>query len=171
MATAKRKPGSKKRRMGRPTKYRETHRTVVEQAAHPHAPLTDKDIADLFGVNEQTVKNWYGQYPDFLASVKKAKAVTDDHVERSLFERATGYSVPDVHFTATGQKIPVIKHYPPEVVACIFWLKNRRPKQWQESQTQRIDATMALNVRIISFAEAGGGDQGDQPEATDEREP
>lgn len=154
--------------MGRPIKYRETNPAVVEQAARPDAPMTDADIAELFGVSVGTVKTWKQTYPDFLTSVKKSKAIADDHVERSLFERATGYSVPDVHFTASGQRIPVIKHYPPDVVACIFWLKNRRPKEWQESQTQRIDATMALNVRIISFAEAGDGDP---PQPTDQAEP
>jgi len=142
---------------GRPTKYRKSHGAKVESAAESHAPLTDEDIADLFGVSEQTVKNWYKQYPEFLASVKRAKAVSDDKVERSLFERATGYSVPDVHITGKGTKIPIIKHYPPDVVACIFWLKNRRGEQWRDKQELTVDARSLADIAAVMRGAGDGG--------------
>lgn len=146
---------------GRPTKYRKTHGARVEQAAESHAPLTDEDIADLLGVSEATVKNWYGRYPEFMASVKKAKAVSDDKVERSLFERATGYSVPDVEIRAVSdgancgshiERVPIIKHYPPDVVACIFWLKNRRGAEWRDKQEH--EHTGTINVNMVNYADA-----------------
>ena len=120
---------------GRPTKYKPKNGASVIQAAMSGSSVTDREIARLFGVNEQTVKNWYQQYPEFLASVKRAKAISDDKVERSLFERATGYSVPDVVVSQyQGRTIitPIIKHYPPDVTAMIFWLKNRRPERWRD---------------------------------------
>ena len=52
-------------------------------------------------------------------------------VERSLYERANGYSYDAVKiFMPAGAKKPVyapyIEHVPPDVTAAIFWLKNRR---------------------------------------------
>jgi hypothetical protein len=144
-----------KKKMGRPTKYRVGHNDAVVSAAIAGSSVTDAEIAELFGVNEQTVKNWYEKYPDFIASVKKAKAISDDKVERSLFERATGYSVPDVHisqFEGTAVVTPIIKHYAPDVTACIFWLKNRRPGQWRDKQD--IEHSGNLNVTVIDYKDA-----------------
>lgn len=27
---------------------------------------------------------------------------------------------------------PLTKHYPPDTTACIFWLKNQKPKEWHD---------------------------------------
>jgi hypothetical protein len=29
---------------------------------------------------------------------------------------------------------PYVEHVPPDVTACIFWLKNRDPQHWRDSQ-------------------------------------
>ena len=31
-------------------------------------------------------------------------------------------------------KVPYVEHVPPDVTACIFWLKNRDPEHWRDSQ-------------------------------------
>ena len=41
-----------------------------------------------------------------------------------------------------------IEHYPPDVTACLFWLKNRRPDRWRD--VQNIDH--AVGVYHISEA-------------------
>jgi hypothetical protein len=56
-------------------------------------------------------------------------------VERSLYERANGYSYDAVKiFMPAGAKKPVyapcVEHMPPDVTACIFWMKNRMPGRW-----------------------------------------
>jgi hypothetical protein len=33
--------------------------------------------------------------------------------------------------------VPYQEHIPPDVTACIFWLKNRRPKEWRDVQNHR----------------------------------
>jgi len=33
--------------------------------------------------------------------------------------------------------VPYQEHVPPDVTACIFWLKNRRPVQWRDLHDQR----------------------------------
>jgi hypothetical protein len=30
--------------------------------------------------------------------------------------------------------VPYIEHVPPDVTACLFWLKNRDPQHWRDSQ-------------------------------------
>jgi hypothetical protein len=30
--------------------------------------------------------------------------------------------------------VPYIEHVPPDVTACVFWTKNRDPKNWRDSQ-------------------------------------
>jgi hypothetical protein len=30
--------------------------------------------------------------------------------------------------------VPYVEHVPPDVTACIFWLKNRDPEHWRDSQ-------------------------------------
>jgi transcriptional regulator with XRE-family HTH domain len=97
--------------------------------------FTDKQVAKLFGVTKQTLTNWKREYPQFFASLKRGKAVADDQVELSLFQRAVGYSHPDVHITSYLGRVtitPIIRHYPPDTAAAFIWLKNRRPDNWRD---------------------------------------
>jgi hypothetical protein len=60
-------------------------------------------------------------------------------VERSLYERANGYSYDAVKiFMPAGSKQPVVVHYvehcPPDVAAAFIWLKNRDPERWRDVQ-------------------------------------
>jgi hypothetical protein len=70
-----------------------------------------------------------------LWNLNEAKAFSDEYVEKSLFSRATGYTVPEEKiFVSRGGKVtrvPTMKHYPPDVTAQIFWLKNRSPHLWK----------------------------------------
>jgi hypothetical protein len=60
---------------------------------------TDVELADFFGVCEKTLNNWKKAHPEFLQALKEGKAFADNRVQRSLFERATGYSHPEVHIS------------------------------------------------------------------------
>jgi hypothetical protein len=60
-------------------------------------------------------------------------------VERSLYARAVGYNYEAVKiFMPAGRARPVyakyIEHVPPDVTAGIFWMKNRDPQHWRDSQ-------------------------------------
>jgi hypothetical protein len=59
-------------------------------------------------------------------------------VERSLYERANGYSYDAVKIfcdkNGNVTKVPYVEHVPPDVTACIFWLKNRDPQHWRDVQ-------------------------------------
>lgn len=118
---------------GRPTKYKEEYNEQVEKLARLGA--TDKDLADFFDVTEQTINNWKLARDGFFESLKKGKLLADAKVASALYHRALGYEhEEDKIFVDDGQPVivPTIKHYPPDTVAGIFWLKNRRPDLWRD---------------------------------------
>lgn len=118
---------------GRPSKYKPEFDAQAEKLCRLGA--TDKDIAEFFGVTEATLNNWKLRHSSFFESLKRGKDEVDALVEQSLFKRATGYSHPDVHisnYQGTVTITPIVKHYPPDSTAMIFWLKNRQPERWRD---------------------------------------
>lgn len=139
---------------GRPSKYQPTMCAQAQLATG--RGFTDKDLAKLFGVSVQTINTWKHDYPEFLESLQKGKEICDDAVEKSLYQRATGYSHPDVHVSQYEGKAvitPIIKHYPPDTAAAFIWLKNRRPLKWRD----RVEFTGDLGFTL----EIGRRDAGD----------
>lgn len=119
---------------GRPSSYRPEY---AEQAAKLcKLGATDKELADFFEVTEPTINNWKAQFPDFFKSLKRGKDEADERVEQSLYRRALGYSHEAVKIFKNKDEdavlVPYTEHYPPDTVACIFWLKNRKPEVWRD---------------------------------------
>ena len=79
----------------------------------------DADLARAFDVSESTIDNWKAAHPEFLAALKAGRELADAEVANSLYRRAIG----------DGDR-------PPDVTACIFWLKNRRPDLWRDAHRQ-----------------------------------
>ena|ERR1051326_7832375 len=125
---------------GRPTKYQEAFNRQAYRLCLLGA--IDKDLAEFFDVDEATINRWKNDHPRFCVSIKKGKVHADAIVAEKLFKRATGYSHPDVDIKVLKGKIrktTLIKHYPPDTIAAIFWLKNRDKENWREKQFIDID--------------------------------
>lgn len=123
------------REPGRPTKYKEEYNEQAYKLCLLGA--TDKDIANFFSVEEQTINNWKNDYPEFFESLKAGKLDADAKVAQSLYNRATGYEQDTVKvFQFQGDPIivPVKEKVAADTTAAIFWLKNRQPKQWRDKQ-------------------------------------
>lgn len=118
---------------GRPTKYE----TRFNKQAQKLCLLgyTDKELADFFEVNEDTIYEWKIKHKRFSDSIKKGKELADIKVADSLYKRANGYSHPDTDIKVIDGKVvqtKMIKHYPPDTAAAIFWLKNRQKRKWRD---------------------------------------
>ena len=95
--------------------------------------LTDEQIAKNMGINVATIYEWKKKYPKIDEVLKKSKEVADFEVENALHKNATGYYYFEDTITKEGI-IKIEKWAKPDTTAQIFWLKNRRAKQWREKQ-------------------------------------
>lgn len=124
-------------RRGRPDEYSSDYARMAQ--VHCKLGATDDDLADLFEVSTQTIRKWIARHKDFAEAVKTGQLeVFGPRVVRSLAQRAIGYAVDTVEAKVMRDgsiiRYSVRKHYPPDVTACIFWLKNRDPENWRDVQ-------------------------------------
>lgn len=122
---------------GRPTKYRAEFASQARKLCD--GGFTDEQLADFFDVHVSTIYRWMAEHKKFCEAVKVAKEIADQRVERSLYQRALGYTTPAVKiFMPAGAKEPVYATYrenvQPSDTAIIFWLKNRKKDTWRDRQ-------------------------------------
>lgn len=138
---------------GRPTDYKEEYNDQAFRLCLLGA--TDKEMADFWGVNEDTVHEWKKVHPKFSESIKSGKIEADSKVAQSLYNRAVGYQYRETTFEKIGakeaalevgedglesieddvyKKKVVVKELPPDVAAMNIWLKNRRGKVVPDAQ-------------------------------------
>lgn len=164
--------------MGRPSLYRDEFAQQAEALCKLGA--TDKELAAFFEVNEATVNRWKQDHPAFCESLKKGKLHADANVAERLYQRAMGYSHPEVHVSNYQGEItltPLTKHYAPDTVAAIFWLKNRRPDQWRDKTEREVtvkyeemsdaELTRAIEETERAIAAAQSGPAGTAPRASE----
>lgn len=149
--------------VGRPSKYNPDFNFQVEKLAKLGA--TDKEIADFFNIQESTLNNWKIEHPEFMESIKRGKIIADSNVAQSLYHRAIGYQHKDTDIRVVDKGIvetPIVKYYPPDPTAAIFWLKNRRSKEWRDKQEvqqsttikdQRLDLSKLSDEELRILAE------------------
>ncbi len=104
--------------------------------------LTDEQIAQNMNIVPSTLYEWKKRYPEISESVKKGKAVIDIQVENALLKRALGYEYEEVkekyEYNVCTEKTITKKHIVPDTTAQIFWLKNRKVKEWGGQQQSRL---------------------------------
>ena len=118
---------------------------------------TDIEVADFFELDVATIYRWKIEYPDFCDSMKAGKDAADDRVEKSLYNRAVGYSYPAVKIMAVGGKVkqvPYREHVPPDPGAATKWLSARRKEQWRDKPDSGIPAG-ELRIIIENDPDAG----------------
>lgn len=95
------------------------------------------EVAFYIGVSERVLYNWAGKYGDFKTALQESRAIADELVEASLFQRAVGYTHKETKAFFDSQSLQIItkkisKHHPPDTGAAKFWLTNRDPEKWKE---------------------------------------
>jgi hypothetical protein len=115
---------------------------------------TDDELARLFEVARGTIDEWSAGIAEFAAAVRAGRELADATVAERLYARAVGYSQPAVKiFQSSGQalEVPYTEHYPPDIQACIFWLRNRRRAEWRD----RVDAPQGESDLLAELEAAG----------------
>jgi len=139
MATSK-----KTQSVGRPTLYKKEYVELCYKFCLLGAD--DNRLAEMLEVDVATIYRWKLEYPEFCESLKAGKDVADSKVAQALYNRALGYSHPEVDIKVIDGHIvqtQLTKHYPPDTGAAMAWLKNRQPKTWRDKQD--IDHTSSDN--------------------------
>lgn len=122
-------------KVGRKTKYDDfiDRKGLVLVEGWARDGLTDLQIAKNIGVAMSTFCDWKNKHPEFSEALKRSKEVADYEVESALFKKAK-----------MG-----------DVTAQIFWLKNRKPKQWRdkvsfvdETQLAKLDEMVATIEKV-----------------------
>ncbi|MCK5267001.1 MAG: transposase [Spirochaetes bacterium] len=104
---------------------------------------TDKMICRALGVSAETFCKYKREKAELVEALKVNKQIADLTVENSLYKRAVGYS-----YTETVKEVKtdkddniIFKHIKkvekmvvPDTTAQIFWLKNRKQKEWRDKQ-------------------------------------
>lgn len=121
------------KKIGRPTLYKPEYAAVAKALCRRGA--TDAELAEEFNVSIPTIWRWTVKYDEFCSALKVEKAAFDDRVERTLAQRAVGYTFPtEKIFNNNGNiiRVDTLEHVPPDVGAAKLWLTNRRRKDWAD---------------------------------------
>lgn len=123
--------------------------------------LTDEQIAHNMGIGYSTLQTWKSEYQDIRDSLKKGKEVIDRQVENALLKRALGYEYEEISekFEAgvlTERKVTK-KQVVPDTTAQIFWLKNRKPKDWRDNPVYNADEDALKRLDAVLEKLGGAG--------------
>lgn len=143
--------------MARPELWEDGFAKVAEKAAV--LGLTDAEIAEVLGVSVRTLHYWKYDHPELADALKIGKEQADERVERSLYQRATGYNVTEQQavkvkvgqYEESVEVVDVEKHINADTTAAIFWLKNRRKADWRDKH--EVDHTGTIATRNMTDEE------------------
>lgn len=145
--------------IGRPSKYKATVKNLKQIERMAAKGFTNMDFADVLGVNHSTIDNWLAEHPEFFGSIKRGRDIADAKVEKSLFQRALGYKHKAVKIMTCDKQIvreEYTEQYPPDTMAGMYWLNNRKPREWRHKQTiESVSGVRPLNIHVSSVEEKG----------------
>ncbi|WP_213279309.1 terminase [Chryseobacterium indologenes] len=125
--------------------------------------LTDVQMAGAMDINPDTLYQWQKKYPDFSEAIKKGKIEADANVVSTLYKRALGHTQKYKQafklkkvdeetgkLYDTVEIVEIEDYFPPDMIATIFWLKNRQPEHWRDKKEVEIDDKRELNTSVLS---------------------
>ena len=91
--------------------------------------LTEADIAHNIGISVSTLSEWKNRFPEFLTVLKQTKEVVDRRVENALYKKAMNG----------------------DITAMIFWLKNRKYKEWRDRYQNDLTTPEPLQINQVDY--------------------
>ncbi len=150
---------------GRKTSYKPEYAKQAEKLCLMGA--TDADLARFFECGENTLNVWKRKYPEFKVALKNGKDVADAQIVAALFHRARGYkhkATKVMQYKGNPVVVDVIERFPPDTTAAIFWLKNRQPGKWRDTQPQDGDDAPIPDSVNVNVVDASVPDEEDEEE-------
>lgn len=155
--------------MGRPSKYHEDFPDKAYRFSLLGA--TVREMAEQFGVSEDTVYEWKKRYPEFSDAIARGQEPANAEVAHALYDKAVGaewveeqaIKLKTVEYS-DGKRVreeervevvEVTRRAPPDTPAAIFWLKNRRPDEWRDRKEHELSGKDGAPINI-TFEDAGG---------------
>ena len=142
--------------MGAKPKYTEwlTHDGLLRIEGWARDGLSLAQIAHNVGVADSTFRRWKEENEALSAAIKRGNAPVDLEVENAMLKSALGHKetvrkaikvktekqkvgegkIVEEHIEYVDEEV----YIPPQVVAQIFWLKNRRPDKWKDKVEQTV---------------------------------
>ena len=116
--------------------------------------LSLSQIAHNVGVADSTFRKWRDEHESISAAIKRGNAPVDLEVENAMLKSALGHKetvrkaikvktekqkvgegkIVEEHIEYVDEEV----YIPPQVIAQIFWLKNRRPDKWKDKVEQTV---------------------------------
>lgn len=119
--------------------------------------LTDEQISNNLGISTTTFYDYKNKYLEFSESLKRGKEVVDYEVENALLKRALGYEYKEITQESRWDKEKqeyemvvtkeVTKQVAPDTTAQIFWLKNRKAKEWRD----KVEGETNSNIQRVQI--------------------
>lgn len=153
-----------------PADYWRTEDGLTFLTAWARDGLTDYQIAEKAGVSRDTLASWKRKYPEIRDAVNTPKELIDYKVENALLKSALGFKTKKVKVTigkklVSGEAFQVLKEtteeeVPPNVMACLAWLNNRKFDQWKRNRDKVVEVDpedQNVSITIIKGPGAGLG--------------
>ncbi len=123
--------------MARPSKY-QTHVAprLNEIADWVRNGASNKEIAKRLGISIDSFCEYQKEFSEFSEVLKKTREAVDGEVENALLQNALKGNI----------------------TAQIFWLKNRRPKQWRDKPVEDTGDEDATGF-VISIEDCSNADE------------
>ncbi len=109
--------------------------------------LTVEQIAKNLNIARRSFYNHLQKNEELKQVLDTGREVADVEVENALYKSATGYYINEEYVDSHGTVKTFKKYVQPNTTAQIFWLKNRKPKQWREKQ--EIEVENVEKVQLI----------------------
>lgn len=103
------------------------------------------------GIVTSTLNEWKKQFSELSETLKNSKERADAIVENALYKSATGFEVvEEIEEEKNGVKYfkRTKKQIPPNIAAIIFYLKNRKGRDWQDNPKEHDDTGNEIKITL-----------------------